>query len=387
MRLSVRIPWIEPGAYQLPEICPYSGCDGHFFKPHQDGCPKPVRDPKHEMVEAQRWRCLRCGRTFRVYPKGVGQSQQTDALKALSVLLYVLGLSYGSVSDVLDALGWFLSKSTVYRNVQAAGQKVRKLRRVRFGQRSVPVMGVDTTQVRCAGEQATLAVAVNGLSGATISLEFIDSENAENVEAWLKELAKALGVEVLISDDADAYKTVADNLGLEHQVCRAHVNRNVARLVGTLAEKALNKPDPVPQGLDVTPEQLIEDLDYLQTEIALRPLDGAQKMGQLHERYQAAPPPDEGEKATMWYRTRLLTLDWWNNWPRLTLDKRWRGAQGECLDGTNNVSERAIGWWIKDRYRTMRGYKRQKSVLNVSHLTTWLGAHSGDYDLAELMAA
>jgi hypothetical protein len=43
------------------------------------------------------------------------------------------------------------------------------------------------------------------------------------------------------------------------------------------------------------------------------------------------------------------------------------------LDGTNNACERAIGWWVKERYRAMRGYKRAASVLNVSRLIAAMG--------------
>jgi len=39
----------------------------------------------------------------------------------------------------------------------------------------------------------------------------------------------------------------------------------------------------------------------------------------------------------------------------LTRYRTWKGPQGETLDGTHNACERAIGWWIKERYRTMRG--------------------------------
>jgi hypothetical protein len=37
----------------------------------------------------------------------------------------------------------------------------------------------------------------------------------------------------------------------------------------------------------------------------------------------------------MWYRMRLLTLDWSENWSRLALYQSWRGEQKEKLDGTN----------------------------------------------------
>jgi hypothetical protein len=57
---------------------------------------------------------------------------------------------------------------------------------------------------------------------------------------------------------------------------------------------------------------------------------------------------------------------------------------GEPL--TNNACERLIGWWIKERYRTMRGYKRPESIRYVVTLTARIGAHPGYYDLTELVA-
>ena len=76
------------------------GCAGRHIKRHgREGERKPLRDTRYEEVRSYRWKCLRCGRTFRVYPPGVSQAQQSDRLKATSVLLYVLGLSYGGTVD------------------------------------------------------------------------------------------------------------------------------------------------------------------------------------------------------------------------------------------------------------------------------------------------
>lgn len=51
-------------------------------------------------------------------------------------------------------------------------------------------------------------------------------------------------------------------------------------------------------------------------------------------------------------------MDCWNLWPRLTFYRNWQDEDGnEIVDGTNNPWERAIGWWIKERYRSVRGYK------------------------------
>ena len=90
---------------------------------------------------------------------------------------------------------------------------------------------------------------------------------------------------------------------------------------------------------------------------------------------------------TLAYRMRLFSLDRWNLWPRLTFYRTWQDEDGERLDGTNNATERAIGWWVKERYRTMRGYKRQQSVLNVSRLTAWAGSqlNTGGADLATVV--
>ncbi len=70
---------------------------------------------------AQRYRCVRCGRTFRVYPVWVTHDQTSTRLKGVAVMFYVLGMSYGAVATALSALGWPFSKVAVYYAVQEAG--------------------------------------------------------------------------------------------------------------------------------------------------------------------------------------------------------------------------------------------------------------------------
>jgi len=93
----------------------------------------------------------------------------------------------------------------------------------------------------------------------------------------------------------------------------------------------------------------------------------------MHRRYLQAVPPQEGAHQSLAYRLRLLFLDRWNLWHRLTRYRQWKGPKGETLDGTNNACERAIGWWIKERYRTMRGYKVPENAVRVSRLLAWCG--------------
>lgn len=385
MRLQLRLPEIREDEYVAPQECPY-GCGGRYFALHQE-CRKAVSDSEYAEVTVKRYRCVQCGRSFRVYPQGVTHRPRSQRLRGIGVMLYVLGLSYGGVADALRAFGWQGSKSSVYRDVQAAGEAVGRLR-ARAPVRRVRVMSADATFVMCRREEVTVAVAVDALAGDVLEVELVDSESAESLRTFLTQLQEQYDVEVLVSDDQDSYKTVADELGLQHSICRAHVNRNVAKLVGELAMEVLAMPSesPVPQNVRSSPEQLLTDLDYVHLLIALRPPDGGRQLGDMHRRYQAAPPPAKGEKASTWYRFRMAILRWWNNWERLTQDQRWNRTHASQLDGTNNAAERAIGGWIKERYRTMRTYKRPQSIRNLARLIPYLASHPDQPELARLLA-
>jgi hypothetical protein len=122
--------------------------------------------------------------------------------------------------------------------------------------------------------------------------------------------------------------------------------------------------------------------------IHLRQPEARSELESMYQRYQAAKASPKGKPASLAYRLRNLLLDRWNLWPRLTFYREWKDTTGrQILDGTNNATERSIGWWIKERYRTMRGYKREQSALNVSRLIAYSGSHLKDgLNLATLIA-
>lgn len=394
MHISVRIPKLDPTSLQTPTRCPWKNpktkrqCPGTHFTLHQAHCRKSVRDLRHAEVTAQRYACLKCHHTFRVYPQGVSHAHFSASLKALCVLLYTLGLSYQGVVDLLEALSHPMSKTTVYNQVQAAGTKVLQLRKAWcHDQRGkIKVLGIDFTHVKRQGTDQIVAVASAILTGEPIDIELLEAEGSVRVLQWIREIAEQIGAEIVVTDDADALKTVADELGGEHQICRAHVNRNVHELVAQLGTKALEHPDRVPWELpDLTVDQFLEDLQDMEWIIKSMPHDGQAQLDRLAARYQLAPPPPQGQRASMWYRLRLLSLDWSENWKRLGLYLSWRGDKGEKLDGTNNVTERIIGNSVKERYRTMRGYKRKESIRNVSSLIGWMQMQGSNYDLGNVV--
>lgn len=388
MRLQVRLPRVEPAQIKTPEQCRNPGCQGRHFQFLQ-AVKKPVRDTVYEAVLAHRYKCLRCGQTFRVYPTGVSRDQVSQRVKGLGVMLYLLGLSYGATSIALEALGVYLAKSSLYEAVQAAAEKVPGLKRQQvFSQIKTSVLGADVTSVKCNGQWLPLGLSVDDLTGLVLTVDQLAAEDAVTLKDWLEPIAQAVEAEVLVSDDADGFKTVADDLGLDHQVCKSHVQRNTDELIDRLSLLAQQDADGSLTAIGLSPEQALADLERLRQLVHSRQTQDETELDHLHQRYLAATPPASGQKASLAYRLRLLFLDRWNLWARLTYYRTWQGAAGETIDGTNNSSERAIGWWIKERYRTMRGYKRPRSAVNVSRLLAWAGNHlgRGGADLSQLLA-
>ena len=130
---------------------------------------KPLRDTQLQVV-AQRYRCVRCGRTFRVYPAGVSHDQTSARLKGVAVMFYVLGMSYGAVASALSA---GLAAEQGGRLLRGAGGRSGGggLRReaMRHGGGRVVGLGVDLTSVRCAGQWLTVGVSVDAVRGTVLS--------------------------------------------------------------------------------------------------------------------------------------------------------------------------------------------------------------------------
>jgi transposase-like protein len=123
MRLKLVLPRVKVEEYMVLTMCPRGSCGATRFKLMRNVTKRP-RDTALRGVVAKRYRCVRCGQTFRVYPSGVSRDQCSARLKRVAVLLYVLGLSYGAVALALQALGHLFGKTAVYNAVQAAGERV-----------------------------------------------------------------------------------------------------------------------------------------------------------------------------------------------------------------------------------------------------------------------
>jgi transposase-like protein len=387
MRLKLILPVVEPEQFEEPKRCRDPKCGGKQFLPWQ-AVKKNVRDSEYEEVTARRYKCLRCGRTFRVYPQGVQAGQVSQRVKGMAVMLYLLGLSYGAVELMLAALGVSLSKSSVYRAVQATAEAVPGMKRTEIlNGYQTRALGADLTSVKCHGKWLPIGVVVDPLNGVVLSIDHLEGEDAQTLQAWIEPIADQVGAQTLVTDDADAFKQVADESGLDQQVCKSHVVRNTEELINSLSRAIEAGQDPSLAELQIEPTQARADLRRLGELIHERQPTQQTQLQALYERYALATPPRKGRTASLAYRLRNLFLDRWHLWPRLTFYRTWKDPAGKpILDGTNNADERAIGWWVKERYRSMRGYTRIQSALNVSRLIAHCGNHlSKGLNLASLV--
>ncbi len=373
MKISLTIPSVNQAPSHRPTACLYCG------QPilHRHGSvSKPLKDHRLSLVIAHRYKCLSCKRTFRHYPSGVTRKTQSRRTVVLAALMYGLGLSCSAGSHLLGALGVDLGQMSVWRDAQEAGEALRRKRpagRVR-------VLGADETVYKLKGQKVVVGFVVDGEGGRTLGFEVLFEGDGEAFKEWLEPYVEELGAEILVTDDNDSYSVAASGLGVEHQLCVAHVRKYVAKRANSIIEQAEKE---WAEG-DKRSDRLAEDLGLVKDLLEELTEEGGRRMGRLHRNYSWAPPPErKAQKASCAYRMRMLTLELWEKWRKLGL---YLARPELKLDGTNNASERSIGR-SKVRYKTMRGHKSMEGMSNAIALTQWLYDGEDEHDLAKEMAA
>jgi len=355
-----------------------------FGKPRKHLC-----DPYVTHVKAQRWQCTVCNCTFRIYPVGVTKRQQSLRLQGLSVLFWTLGMSLGGVTDALSAFGCTLSRPGVLANLRRAGMAARREKREYLRSKAkVRVVGMDCSHLKLQGRDTTVIQAVDAQTGITLDITPLPGEDERTIRRYVQTIVKLTGCKVLLTDDADVFKAAADAAAVEQQICQQHVVPNTLQLISEIAEQLESLPAESHGPDNASIVDALDDLATLEEIILGRASGSGTHLDRLQRRYQHAPLPRKGTKASPWARLRLLTLDLSEDWPRLTLTDCYRDPTGKRLvPPTNNISEQNIGLNIKERYRTMRGYKSMQSVRCLPLLTAHLRENQGSACLAGLLAA
>jgi hypothetical protein len=201
-------------------------------------------------------------------------------------------------------------KSRVYDAVQAAAERVPGLQRQRALENlRTPAIGGDLTSVKCNGHWLPLGLTVDDITGLVLTVDELSGEDAQTLQDWMAPIAESVGAELLVTDDADGFKTVAEELGLEQPVCKSHVKRNTEELMAGLQSAITQGPDSSLAALGITPEQAWADLQRLGALIQTRQPEEQAELETLHNHYQGATPPNKGKSASLADRLHLLFLD------------------------------------------------------------------------------
>jgi transposase-like protein len=335
--VTLHLPEVKACETSRPKRC--SECGGETFQ-RWGGKVREVKDPHLRQVMVYRYRCNRCQRTFRHYPEGIDRAQQSQRMRALAAIGWLLGLSYRGLSGLLAVFGVTISRMTGWRDVQARAKALRD----GWKGKKVRVIGVDGAYVRAWGKIQPVLVVMDIGSGKPISIGYVDEKDPQAVKRFLEPLVKQLGVSVMVTDDLFSYKQVADRLRLEHQICQFHVRRWVGR---TLYELQQNLPA---EWLWMVGEvrQILTDL----------PIEGDKRLMVLYRQLPPSQMGRPGAEYTPLEQLRSVIIRLEENWARFRVfdyqvDVPW----------TNNPTEQGIGR-MKMRARTVRGYKNCPGMLN-----------------------
>lgn len=348
----IQLPAVNPAPVARPKQCSY--CASELLQ-RWGAVGKPLRDTDFEAVQAYRYRCTLCGRTFRHYPEGVDKADMSQRLRCLAALAWSMGLSLRGVGIIFSAFGEGLrvGRMSVWRAVQEKGEELRRSAKAQQHKHRVRVLGVDGAWIRLNGETTGVMVAVDMGNGQMVGMEVVDEHDPQAVCKWLKPLVQEFGVDVIVTDDLTTYNTVEEELRVDRQLCRFHMLRWVGKALLDL-EKKLAVEEGWPEWPQVLEEvrQLVEEL----------PPKGDERLLELWQTLQKeCGHRKRREQDTPLQSLARLILGLMENWRRYRLYLTEKGAE-LGVPATNNLTEQMIGNG-KVRSRTVRGYKSKRGVL------------------------
>ena len=339
--IVLQLPDVKIKTESRPGKCP--NCKGETFQRWGMGH-KPIRDSQRRSVQVYRYRCCQCKRTFRHYPLGVDRADQTQRLRKLAAICWVMGLSLRGVSMILGAFGVKLCHMTVWRDLEEAARTVEKKRHWK----QVRVLGLDGAYPLGWGKKRPVLIAVDLGSGQPVAIGHVNESDPQAVRRFLEPLVQRLGVSVIVTDDLMSFRSVAEKLDLEHQICQFHVRRWVGRALHELRETVSKEWHWV-----------LDEVDNLIHEL---PPEGSQRLFELWKQVHELSTIRQGALSPLGQLRNLLIRlsEHWASYRLFTWQKD--------VPWTNNGTEQVIGR-MKVRSRTVRGYKSWQGMWNALLLT------------------
>ncbi len=332
----LKLPDVKGIAEKRPHHCP--SCKGEILQ-RWGGRERKIRDHQVKAALVYRYRCASCRHTFRHYPDGVDQAQQSQRLRKLAAICWTLGLSYRGMGLILGVFGVGISRMSGWRDAQEEAEQLKRSRMWK----PVRVLGLDGAYVLGWGEKRPVMVAVDLGAEKPVAIGYVVEANPQAVKRWLEPLVKRLGVSVIVTDDLASYKVVARKLDLEHQICQFHVRRWVGKTLHELQ--------------NTVPKEWLWVLDEIKQLLAELPPEGGQRLFELWKQIPERRFGQSGARSPLELLRNLLIRmsEHWLNYRVFDYQK--------AVPWTNNGTEQVIGK-MKMRSRTVRSYKTKSGMLN-----------------------
>lgn len=317
---------------------------------------RAISDLRVGGIPQRRMKCPWCGITWTVRAEGVEAGcQRSRRLVGLGVMLYMLGLSNRGVEKFLPLLDCRGSKSSVERDVAAAGQRAQGLHR-QAPRMQVRVLGVDGTGAAMAGQNRGVLFFVGiGPGGGLIAIAPVREEQTEQVRQHVAKVMDQVGAKELRTDEHSVYEGIVPEGG--HRLCLTHWLKSKCKRAAELLREG--KVQQAPLEAD-TMRELLE---------------------LLRKRPRSPTVPEELSRLVRRYIYARKGLPWKVNQLLQHVERTWEKVSDDPLDPTNNATERLIGLTLKIRSKTMRGFKSMAKVLTHPHLSFHLRGQQGVCDL------
>ena len=342
---------------KLERHCPHCGRFGGNI--HSGINYRAVSDIKISSIPQRRMKCPFCKTTWTIRAEGIADGKQrTDRLIAIGVVLYMFGLSYRSVEKFLPLLDCIGSRSSIERDVAAAGQKAKRLH-FAAPRIHVRVLGVDGTGAKMAGQRAGLLFFVDVDRGRLICVEPVNEKDSIKVRRHVQKVMQTVGAEQLRTDELSVYdKIVPEGF---RRICLAHWRKSKSRRTWQLYRQLKA------EGLEFEAADMLKLLELLKAEP------------------RAPTIPEAVEKLVRRYINCRRGLLWKINQLLQHIERTWELVSDDQHDRTNNTTERIIGLDYKIRVKTMRGSKVWPKVLGHCYLSEYLRGTDGCCDLRKVV--
>jgi transposase-like protein len=329
---------------ELERRCPHCNRSGGNI--HSVMKYRRISDTKAIYVPQRRMKCPWCETTWTLRAQGVTAGpQRSQRLISIGVLLYMLGLNYRSVQQLLPCLECKGSKSRIERDVAKAGQKARDLH-IAAPPMRVRVLGVYGTGAKMAGMKAGLVFFVDIERQKLICVEPIAETDTRKLRRHVRDAMSQVRAEQLRSDELSVYNNMVSED--DHEICTAHWLKSKCKRANALRRELKR------EGFKFEAENMRQLIKLLHAEPLPHALSNS--LDRLVRRFINC------RHGLLWKVNQLLQQ----------VDRTWQRVSRDPTDATNNTTERLMGLNYKIRAKTMRGFKAIGKSVNHCYLSEFL---------------